>query len=593
MKNSNIIKDYSDKYNFSNLILLEIIASFLKSTNSNISILDLLKLKSNSNYEFSLINEIFNSYNLTSYMNITNIQKYQNSPLNETSININLNQILNDIPDEDIEGLFKFDLPLKIKSVIKSSSGKWSKVLGNVVVIDSNSTRDYLFDHTIKVVLDYVHKFINNTLIDALVENEIHVIFDNFNINEYAMTANAIIKDKFYVYSSERIHQRQTISKISTKIMETLGYDYPLRMMIPIYEGMNTTMIVKMFLDNIFYSIMVFLWILSFMLIYSLILGNVDEKTYEFGMLRALGYKKMNLISMIVIQSMIFSIPAIILGLMASFTLNIVISYFMFSYSGIVTSYNLSIKTILWSSFTGISIPLISSYFPIKKALHENLKEALQIFNKKMSDILVSMIKLEKLGISPSSFLFSSILIVMGFATYYLAPLSYFLMDISIVLFILNMILIMMIIGLVFMSQIFVPRIQKIILDIIMFACYKDKNIKFVVVKNMEGHARRNQKTTIMFMVALSFLIFAGCTLKLIGNFIGSIYKNVFASDIWIYQNSGDGLDQNDLVNYLNNFDKKFPNSLKNFTFLSKPLDSIVSGRVKFSPLCGKSFILF
>lgn len=34
------------------------------------------------------------------------------------------------------------------------------------------------------------------------------------------------------------------------------------------------------------------LLMLSVLLIYSLMIGDVEEKTYEFGMLRALGFKK-------------------------------------------------------------------------------------------------------------------------------------------------------------------------------------------------------------------------------------------------------------------------------------------------------------
>ena len=49
---------------------------------------------------------------------------------------------------------------------------------------------------------------------------------------------------------------------------------------------------VKLFLDNMISAAIFILLILSILLIYSLMISNVDEKTYEFGMLRALGFKK-------------------------------------------------------------------------------------------------------------------------------------------------------------------------------------------------------------------------------------------------------------------------------------------------------------
>ena len=49
----------------------------------------------------------------------------------------------------------------------------------------------------------------------------------------------------------------------------------------------------------------------------------------------------------------------------------------------------------------------------------------------------------------------------------------------------------------------------------------------------MEAHQNRNTKTAIMFAIALSFLIFAGSTFKLIGNLIVSGLENQVAADMY------------------------------------------------------------
>ena len=235
-----------------------------------------------------------------------------------------------------------------------------------------------------------------------------------------------------------------------------------------------------------------------------------------------------------------------------------------------------------------MAIPLVSSYFPIKKALSENLKEALSIFNKKISDITVQIVKLDKLGISPAALLSAILFIIMGFATYYLAPLSFLLNDYSIFLLILNVILIVMILGLIFMLQLIVPYLQLLILNIIILFAWKDKNIYFVVKKNLEGHSSRNQKTSIMFMIALSFVIFAGCTLELVSNFIIDISKSILGGDIWVHNWGDDNtLEQNKLIDYFNNFNSKFPNVIKNYTFMSYPLNEIIKSTVNIGTLCG------
>ena len=56
-------------------------------------------------------------------------------------------------------------------------------------------------------------------------------------------------------------------------------------------------------------------------------LGNVDERTYEFGMLRSLGFKKDNLIILIILQGLLFAIPGIFLGLISAYCVNHFIAY--------------------------------------------------------------------------------------------------------------------------------------------------------------------------------------------------------------------------------------------------------------------------
>jgi hypothetical protein len=209
------------------------------------------------------------------------------------------------------------------------------------------------------------------------------------------------------------------------------------------------------------------------------------------------------------------------------------------------------ISTLLCSSWIKLVSEAGNGTVP-RILLSSNLKDALTIFNKKINDIFVKIMKLEQLGVSPSSILYSSILIIMGFSTYYIAPLGFFLQDYSIFLYILNMVLIAMIIGLIFMLQLLVPTLQSWILSFIMLFTWKDRNIKFVVEKNLNGHSKRNIKTSIMFMIALSFIIFAGCTIKLVSNFIVSLSKNILGADILIMQRDAvDSLDQ--IKQYLEN----------------------------------------
>ena len=72
------------------------------------------------------------------------------------------------------------------------------------------------------------------------------------------------------------------------------------------------------------------LLMLSVLLIYSLMLGDVEEKTYEFGMLRALGFGKAWLIVLLIIQALVFAIPGLILGMITAYLLNSIVAMNIF-----------------------------------------------------------------------------------------------------------------------------------------------------------------------------------------------------------------------------------------------------------------------
>ena len=500
----------------------------------------------------------------------------------------NINNLLDKFSDEDLTSLLSFQLNLTIKTNVSSTEGKWPSASGNVVAIDSQYMNNYLEYNALRIIKLIAKKIEIPFIEDFLIEFVKNILKD-FNINKHALSVNAIINNKFDVYKLSQNDMRVKISDLSVDITNALGIDYKLIVTLPIFTMMKTIEIAKVFLQNIFYGIMFFLWLLSVILIYSLMLGNVDERTYEFGMLRSLGFKKKNLIIMILIQGIIFAIPGIILGLVSSYICNIYIGFLLNWYSGLVIPYNMSYGNVIFGTILGLSIPLVSSYFPIKKCLDSNLKETLTIFNKKIGNLLVNMIKLENLGISPSAFISSLILIIMGFITYYLAPLSFLLMNPSIFIMIMMFILIIMLIGMIVLIQIIIPYLEKKILDIIFLIFYKDRNIHFVVLKNLEGHSRRNKKVSIMFMIALGFIIFAGCTLNLIVSFVQTLAESSMGGDafLWYLNGRTDSINQILFEEYLNKTMKNFPDLIENYTFRSFPLSDIIGKRTRSSALNG------
>jgi ABC-type antimicrobial peptide transport system permease subunit len=62
-------------------------------------------------------------------------------------------------------------------------------------------------------------------------------------------------------------------------------------------------------------------------------LSDVNEKTYQYGMLRALGFRNKNLIALISLQSFSFSIPGLIGGLLVAYFMNVIARSLVFMYA--------------------------------------------------------------------------------------------------------------------------------------------------------------------------------------------------------------------------------------------------------------------
>ena len=73
-----------------------------------------------------------------------------------------------------------------------------------------------------------------------------------------------------------------------------------------------------LFLGLIFEIIILMFVVLSILLIYSLLLISVESKTFEFGVMRMIGLSKTGIVSMIMIQSVLFVLPSLACGFLLS-----------------------------------------------------------------------------------------------------------------------------------------------------------------------------------------------------------------------------------------------------------------------------------
>ena len=120
------------------------------------------------------------------------------------------------------------------------------------------------------------------------------------------------------------------------------------------------------------------MFLLATIVVYSLMISDVNEQTYQFAMMRALGFGKNHIFMFIVLQAFSFAIPGLMLGLIVAHLLNDLFRegfYYTSRYAG---DYGLSFSSVLVSAILmGFLVPIVANVGPTREALAKNLRASL------------------------------------------------------------------------------------------------------------------------------------------------------------------------------------------------------------------------
>mmetsp|Transcript_20345 Transcript_20345/g.27507 ORF Transcript_20345/g.27507 Transcript_20345/m.27507 type:complete len:185 (+) Transcript_20345:843-1397(+) len=125
------------------------------------------------------------------------------------------------------------------------------------------------------------------------------------------------------------------------------------------------------------------------------------------------------------------------------------------------------------------------------------------------------------------------ILIFVGFSCYYLVPYCIFKGYLTVMFMILNIVLILVILGLTFICVLIFEYLETFMLwCCMMTCCRKDRRLHHVIKKNMEAHKPRNAKTSLMFTLSISFLIFSASSFSLMATLVVKGIESMIGADL-------------------------------------------------------------
>jgi hypothetical protein len=506
-------------------------------------------------------------------------------------------------------------LEFSVVDGLEGPVGKWPAMLGNVVVVEAKFFASVIRDAALREIERFAVILatfratggalgrIATSIADIQAQAQ---VFDYKALKQYAMAVNVVWRDRSWYLDRSRIEgDPRGIIGFTDKIANALGPSFPINIDSPLGDALDGLgwRLFSLFLEQILHASVFVLTLLGILVIYTLVLGDVEAKTYELGMLRALGLRHMTLSHLLILQTAAFSIPGIILGLLLGLGVHYIGAVWLSNFAGLdssLLSLTLGKPAASFATWLGILAPALAIVVPIRQALSSSLRDSLDAHRSAAGPGPPSVIveRLDKLGLDPIQTSVSLLMIAVGFTVFYLLPLAFILRQLSWFFIILTGILMAMLLGLALVGFSILPRVEHLILYLqLLITC--DLRLWTVVKKSLSGHRSRNRKSGAMVGIAGAFLAFASCVFDLLSSSLKSNVRLLLGADVvaivpeWFP--AGYGLPQKALTDFLSQDMARGKDAvIKDFTFLSAPLNahryvfrsylSTLSGEPRFSP---------
>jgi hypothetical protein len=445
---------------------------------------------------------------------------------------------------------------------IDSTEGKFPQSLGNILVMDRDPAEG-IYKRSLKNIANTepfksLGIFGNDTV-------------DNIQISNSAMFLIAMIKNRLNIYNFPSIQRQEELSHLSSDLMQAVGITRPVSVNDVVNQALDAAQFIKIFIDEVFFTVLSILSMLATILIYALLMADVEGKTFEYGMLRSLGLKKNSLVGLLLMQAALFSLPGVVLGLLVSVILYTPIEFVLSQIAGMPMSIHFEISVWILGIGLGLFLPFFGTFYPLRKALEQNLRDSLDFFHKPSLAIKVKLHNLQNMGVSLQETSVSIILVVLGFLVYYVVPLSFTYSDLALFFRVFTLILLLMLVGQVMFSGAFQGLLELIMLYIITFML-REPIYREIVTKNLAAHQHRNQKTALMFTLCLSYVIFAAMMFQLQGNNFSQTLEWSIGADLVITSTAfKTPLPEVPLINL---FSKNYSSVITGYTFTTFPLSS-------------------
>ena len=416
------------------LFIISLIASFLSSLISvyvsiksslNVSVSSLLKMKSpvkGGKIFFEKFTYIWNKLKFTTKITIRNIFRYKM----KLAINIigiagcssliflafSIKDSFSNIPNYQFEYLrpYKSEINLtdeynknNIRKLLRNNKYIYAQKIFGKILIDKQEKyiNIYIFDDNIDNFIKLIDK--NNNKIN-LEDKGIYISQRALELASKNIKDNVVVKDyynKKYILNVENSFKNFSGNYIymTKKYYESLGYKYKENIVLVknaikdyteffkiddilyIYETNNQKLVYNKISNSLNYIVLfitIFSALLSFIVTYSLLDININERKKEISTIKVLGFRKIEIFKYIYSETLILTVIASILGLILGIILHRSILYSMRN-TNVVFIESVSIKTYILTMLLTYIFSFISICISFRKINKIDMVESLKI----------------------------------------------------------------------------------------------------------------------------------------------------------------------------------------------------------------------
>ncbi|GAM17947.1 hypothetical protein SAMD00019534_011220 [Acytostelium subglobosum LB1] len=381
-------------------------------------------------------------------------------------------------------------LTCKVEAIFSSPGGKFGSSINNAIIMDYATLIPYTVTQIDPEISPFSRQLINNSNL--------------YEYAEYVIINLPPSRLEPYINSNQDTILKNLV-QFSSKVLYKIGFN-DLDAELPVMSELSNNRYVSLFLGLILNVIIFILLFLSILLIYSLLMIDVETRTFEMGVMRMIGTTRSGIIQLMLCKAFSYSLPSWVLGLVLAQVFGFVVSAWFSSLTGVPIPPKLTPTAILLATGLGILIPVAAAIFPIKSALGRNLHDSLDVKHSKSSAVQISIERSEDSSFSSSVAIVGFILAAFGFGIYYIFPLSLLSFNLALLLNMFFLLLIAMLLGLILLALNVEHLLERLIVFALLF--WEKRAIPQIVLKNLVAHKLRNRKTAIMYAISLAFIIF-------------------------------------------------------------------------------------